>query len=259
MYTYVEHQERLKREGNQDQVAHQIGAGAAWFRFGYDLFTIRDNAELRDALRERLLHVEDFQGARHELAVAAMCVAAGFDLKFENEADNSRKHVEFIGTDKVSGSKIAVEAKSRRRRGVKGFDGGKDVPPGQEVGIRGLVIDSLKKRHELPTYVFVDVNLPPFSDEEMYQAWLLELEQTMADLAAEGYAAPCPVNAVIFTNDPSHYVVRERIGKPGDNLWFKQYLADAPVVSHPPADMIQRFLDAFTARIAPPKDFPDFD
>jgi hypothetical protein len=258
MYTYVGHHQRLAEQASIDSRAHQIGAGGAWFRFGYDVFTIRDNAKLHARLKKRLLNVQDFQGARHELAVAAMCVAAGFDLEFEDEDDNLRKHPEFIGTDKLTGAKIAVEAKSRHRRGVKAFSGGRDVPPGQEVGIRGLVLDGFQKHGSLPSYIFVDVNLPPVPDEDTFQPWLQELAQTMWDLAAEGYADPCPVNAVFFTNDPSHYVLQKQLGKPGDNLWFKHYEADSPRIPHPASDMVKRFLDAFTARIAPPDEFPDF-
>ena len=258
MYTYVEHEEMLKQQGNTDSRAHQIGAGGAWFRFGYDLFTIRDNAKLHARMKERLLDMRDFQAARYELAVAAMCVAAGFEIEFEDETDNSRRHAEFIGTDKITKAKIAVEAKSRHRRGVKDFAGGRDVSPGTEVGIRGLVLDAFKKNVPYPSYVFVDVNLPPVPDEGTYQRWLQELEETMGNLAVEGYADPCPVNAVFFTNDPSHYLLHEQIGKPSDSLWFKHYEADSPRAPHPAPDMVNRFLDAFTARIAPPEDFPDF-
>lgn len=258
MYTYVDHQQCLVQQGNVDPRAHQIGAGGAWFRFGYDLFTIRDNVTLHTRLKERLLNVQDFQAARHELAVAAMCVAAGFEIDFEDETDNLRKHTEFIGTDKLTGAKIAVEAKSRRRRGVKGFLSGRDIPPGQEVGIRDLVLGGFEKNSPHPSYIFVDVNLPAMPDEDTYQRWLQEIEKTMLDLAAEGYADPCPVNAVFFTNDPSHYLLREQIGKPEDSLWFKYYEADIPRIPHPASDMVKRFSDAFTARIAPPEDFPDF-
>lgn len=260
MYTYVDHKQRLEQQGNVDPRAHQIGAGGAWFRFAYDLFTIRDNSKLQVRLMERLLNAKDFQGARHELAVAAICVAAGFELEFEDEGDNSRKHTEFIGTDKLTGAKIAVEAKSRHRHGVKGFTGGRDIPPGLEVGIRNLVLDGFRNTENcsLPSYIFVDANLPPVPDEDTFQRWLKEIEQTMQDIAAEGYANPCPVNTVFFTNDPSHYLLRDQLGKPGNRLWFKHYEADAPRIPHPASDLVKRFLDAFTTRIAPPKEFPEF-
>lgn len=258
MYTYVDHDQRLREQGNVDPRAGQIGAGGAWLRFGYDLFTIRDNAKLQARLRERLLNQRDFQGARHELAVAAISIAAGFELDFEDDGDNKSKHTEFIGTDKRTGFKIAVEAKSRHRHGVKSFSGGQNVPPGQEVGIRSLVLDGFKKNSPFPTYIFVDVNLLPMPDEDTYQRWLQEIDQTMIDLTVEGYSHPCPVNAVFFTNDPSHYLLLEQIGKPRDSLWFKHYEADIPRLSHPADNMVTRFQDAFTARIAWPEEFPDF-
>jgi len=260
MYTYVDHLQHLTQQENVDPRAHLIGAGGAWLRFGYDLFTIRDNAKLHTRLKGRLLDVQYFQGARHELAVAAICVSAGFEIEFENEGDNLRNHTEFIGTDSLTGAKIAVEAKSRHRRGVKGFSGGREVPPWQEVGIRGLVLDGFGNIEESPhpSYIFVDVNLPPVPDEDMYQRWLQELDQTMSDIAAEGYADPSPFNAFFFMNDPSHYLLREQIGKPGDNLWFQHYMANDPRVPHPASDMVKRFSDAFAARATPPGEFPDF-
>lgn len=260
MSTYIENEEYLRRNGIDDPKASRIGSGGAWFRFGYDLFTIRDNAKLHARMTERLLNSENFQGARYELAVAAICIAAGFELEFEDESDNSSKHAEFVGTDRLTGHNISVEAKSRHRHGVKGFLGGRNIPPGQKVDIRGLVLDAFEniKDSSHASYIFVDVNLPPAPDEENYRRWQDEIEQTMQDLAAEGYATPSPVNAIFFTNDPSHYLLKEQIGKPSDNLWFKHFLADTPRKTHPSTDMVKRVLDAFTARIAPPADFPDF-
>jgi len=260
MYTYVDHSQRLEQEGNSDPLAYMIGAAAAWGRFGYDLFTIRDNAKLHAQLKDRLLLLKYFQGARHELAVAAICVSAGFEIEFEDESDNSGNHTEFIGTDKFSETTIAVEAKSRHRRGIKGFTSGRDIPPGQEVGIRDLVLDGFRNTKDcpFPSYIFVDVNLPPAPDEDRYQKWLQEIEQTMSDLDAEGYADPCPVNGIFFMNDPSHYLLSDRIGNPADRLWFKSYIFDSPRITHPDADLVNRFVDAFNARISPPSEFPDF-
>ena len=75
------------------------------------MYTIRDNAKLEKRMKKRLLSKMEFQGARHELKVAAVGIAAGFHVEFENEKDNSIGHAEFIGTSK-SGLRIAVEAKS---------------------------------------------------------------------------------------------------------------------------------------------------
>jgi hypothetical protein len=229
----------------------QSGMGAAWMRFAYDLFTIADNAELQKRLRQRLLSPRNFQGARHELRTAAMCIAAGFTLEFEDESDSSRTHPEFIGHDKAQNIRIAVEAKSRHRYGVQGFTGGHVVEPGESVGTRKLVLEAYKKQVNLPLYVFIDVNLP--TDEgPSWQRWMSELDKMMLDLAAEGYADGCAANAVIFFNDPSHYVGDGQIGLESDRLWLRHFEAEAPKHTHPPG-VLARLLKSFAQRIAPPK------
>lgn len=256
MNAYVEHANKLHTEGNTDPRASQIGAGAAWYRFAYDLYTIQDNAKLEAILKKRLLDPATFQGARHELWVAALCVTAGFELQFEDETNNQKTHPEFIGTDKTSSARIAVEAKSRHRNGVKGFAGGKDVPPGETVGIRNLVLDAYKKKTDLPFYIFVDVNLPPAPDETTYERWLLELDHTMRDLEQEGYGSPATENILFFSNDPSHYLRDAQIGNDGDRLWLKHYQSYEPRVPHPSSDVLERFKKAHAQRLAPPRDFP---
>lgn len=234
-----------------------IGAGAAWHRLAYDLYTIRDNAKLEAEMKTRLLDSTRFQGARHELYVAALCVAAGFELQFEDESDSSKTHPEFIGTDKFSSTQIAVEAKSRHRRGVKGFKNGKDEIPGATVGIRSLVTDAFKKVTDLPLYVFVDVNLPP-ADKIERKRWLAEIDQTMSDLGQEGYNDPCPSNAIFFNNDPSHYMPEQQVGGEESCIWFKPFHADKPKTPHPGGEVFDRLVKAHDQRISAPQDFPRF-
>ena len=129
MHSYVDRMQELERQGKNAEIEGQVGVGAAWFRFAYDLFTIRDNANVERRLKERLLVNRSFQSARYELWVASICITAGFDLDFEDETDISKRHPEFIATDRHSPAKIAVEAKSRHRRGVQGFVDGACVKP----------------------------------------------------------------------------------------------------------------------------------
>lgn len=256
LYRTVEDDQR-RAEIAPDRPHKTTGIAAAWLRMGFDLFTIRDNSKLHAEMRRRLLVAADFQGARHELAVAAMCVAAGYEINYENEKDPSTTHPEFIGAHKETGEQIAVEAKSRHRKGVKAFKGGKDIPPGQEVGIRGLVTDAFGKKAPYPFYVFVDANLPAPADRSEYERWQAELTQTMDDLGAEGYLDPCAANAVFVTNDPSHYLGSNEIGGENDQLWFRHFLQATPRVPHPTTDMPARFFEAYKVRIAPPADFLD--
>ena len=255
MYNSVEHnQARIK---NKVSGYDQQGFTAAWLRFAYDLYTIRDNAKLERRMKKRLLSKREFQGARHDLKVAAVCVAAGFHVEFENEKDNSIGHAEFIGTSK-SGLRIAVEAKSRHRYGVHSFKGGKQVDPGAKANIRDIILDAYKKRTDLPLYAFIDANLPPAVNKEQLYASMGEIHDTMADLEKEGYAEPCSANALFVCNDPSHYVGNRQIDNDTDNLWIMDFEAVCPRVPHPELDVSVRLKRAYTQRIAPPEDIPQF-
>jgi len=250
MYEYVEQTQRSE--------VSQTGAGAAWYRFAYDLYTIRDNANLKEIMKERLLNEDRFQGARHELWTAALFIAANFEIGFETEVDSSRKHPEFIAIDRESAAKIAVEAKSRHRRGVKGFSGGLQKPPGDKVDVRGLVVDAYQKESDLPLYVVIDVNLPPQTQKGDLERWLLELDNTMNDLAAEGYADPCPANAIFFRNDPSHYLTTERVGDEFDMLWIRDYVSKNPRTPSEFTSVIRdRIMKAHKQRLHPPLHIPE--
>lgn len=250
MYEYVER--------TQTGEETQTGAGAAWYRFAYDLFTIRDNAKLEGIMKERLLDVDYFQGARHELWTAALFVAANFEINFEDEGDSTRKHPEFIAIDRESTARIAVEAKSRHRRGVKGFSGGVQQAPGDKVEVRGLLLDAYQKEGGLPLYVVVDVNLPPENKKGDLDSWLLELDSMLNDLAAEGYADPCPANAIFFHNDPSHYLVTQRVGGELDKLWITDYVPTNPKTPCEFTPIIRdRIMKAHKQRLHPPLKIPE--
>ena len=83
------------------------------------------------------------------------------------------------------------------------------------------------------------------------------IDVTMADLAAEGCADPCPAN-IVFFNDPSHYVGTGRIGNHSDQLWMQYFEAKTPRVCHPETDICGRFMKAYEQRKSPPENFPEF-
>ena len=236
----------------------QTGAGAAWIRFAYDIFTISDNATLEEKLKERLLKYKRFQGARHELWTAALFITAGFEIEFEDESDSSQTHPEFFATDKESGIRIAVEAKSRQRRGVKGFKQGSDKPLGEEVSIRKIISKAYKKELGEPLCVIVDTNLPPQSEKWDLNYWLDEINQTLAKLAVNGCEDPCPANLLLFHNDPSHYMVNEEIGFESDCLWISDYVPERPKNTCDKTLLFRdRLVKAHKQRLHPPVEIPD--
>ncbi|MEX2615918.1 MAG: SEC-C domain-containing protein [Alphaproteobacteria bacterium] len=255
LHAYSDHHNNTLAREDAKPEDFQFGIGAAWIRLAYDLYTIRDNAELQEIMCKRILNPDTFQAARHELWVAALFVAAGFEINFENESDNSKRHPEFIAMEKETGIEVAVEAKSRRRQGIKGFTGGNPFTKADKVGARGLVLDAYKKSGDIPLYVFIDVNLPP-APEEQQQAWFQELDDMMNDLAVEGYYDPCPAHAIFFHNDPSHFIDR-LISNDTDKLWIKHYEDKNPDKLFP-ENIVQRIMTAHNQRAIPPENVPDF-
>lgn len=243
-----------QQEAEKDQGEYtKIGSLTAWGKLGYDLFTVRDNAKLMEKLKRELLDPTEYQSARCELRACAIAVTAGFQIEFEDESDNKKRHVEFVGVDKVKkADRISVEAKSRRRRGVYGFKSGKDEPPGTTVGYRDLLVDALSKPHN-PLYVFVDLNLPPGNAGDR-KRWITEIHQTMQDLDAEGYLKDSLLHGVLFLNDPSHYVGPKPVNAETDNPWV--YPFPIRSLNDGEDDVMDRLVLAVKQRANPPRTGP---
>jgi hypothetical protein len=243
MNAWVEEHNRIIAEQPGDPYATQRGAGAAWLRFAFDLYTISDNAELQAILRRRLLSPTDFQAARYELKIAALWIAAGFTLEFENERNVRTTHPEFVAVDRFSDLRVAVEVKSRHRPGIQGF-GSAETAVAPRPNVRTQLMAAYRKQVDLPLYVFIELNLPPATHDERND-WVEEIYQTIADMDDEGYHSPSPANLVVFTNDPSHYSLRERIDSETHNLWWLPHQFQAPRVPHPAIDLRERIEKAF--------------
>ena len=89
------------------------GAMHSFLGLSYNLYLIAHNIALQEALIDRLKHPRSFWGALYETYVAASFIKAGFDIEFENEADSTSTHCEFIATHRQSGKHFSVEAKAR--------------------------------------------------------------------------------------------------------------------------------------------------
>ncbi|MBN3756080.1 SEC-C domain-containing protein [Paraburkholderia sp. Tr-20389] len=230
-----------------------IGAKGTWLRMSYDLFTIRNNASLSKRILARLKSRDQFQGALYELCVTASFIAAGFEIEFEDETDNTRDHPEFVACDPKTGLRIAVEAKSRHRLGVHGHASGKEWASGQFIDVRRLLHDALSLDTEIPYYVFVDVNLPAPKDNDEYRSWLAELKATLEDCENHGFDKDdFPSNAVIFTNDPTHYFLEEFVHPAQAALWYLKTQHKHPKIAHPSEDMVSRVATAFFQRSTVP-------
>lgn len=246
------YQQTVEREADGTYRQIPTGAMLCWYRLAYDLYLIKHNAELQKRILGRLRHPDQFQGARFELVVAATMVVAGFEINYEDEGDTSRKHAEFMAKHH-SGLSVAIEAKSRHRDGVLGFKS-----PGAKVTdkieVEGILRAALAKEPDAPYFIFIEVNLPPpASAIGEDNAWFKELADTVKTLASEWEPGTFPATAVIFCNDPCHYVLDAQIAE-------QQYWCYALPIEKPkhPADvrLIEEVGRATMQRCMIPNEFP---
>src|ERR1700687_4467248 len=92
---------------------------------------------------------------------------AGFTVDHEDETSPGR-HVEFTATNKKSGLRLAVEAKSRHRPGVIAQPGIGKSGDQHDYGLSRLIKDAVAKQSSLPLVVFIDTNLPPLRAPRFY-------------------------------------------------------------------------------------------
>lgn len=185
------------------------GTLAALINFYYDLYTVDDNSLLDDALLGRLKHRDQFQGALHELFAEATCLRAGFTITRENEADRTRRHVEFVAAHKATGQHILVEAKSRHRAGVIAQPGVREESP--DFRFQRLINDAIAKDPHNPLAIFVDTNLPPHRVRAFYEMQSKNppvpsrpMCALMEKVRAENSGLD-PYNLLVFSNHPQHY------------------------------------------------------
>ncbi len=180
------------------------GPMRAYILLSYDLYTLQHHDALQRTIIERLKHKDQFQGARHELFAAATCIRAGFKIEYENERDGSRRHTEFTAVHKQTGQRIAVEAKSRHRKGVLGQPGERTPDEDVRVRIRGLINDAIAKPADHPFIIFLDLNMPPASLPHMTQEWFEKIAgPVLADCDKKGDSDPW--NLLLFSNFPDYY------------------------------------------------------
>lgn len=178
------------------------GGMRAYLLLAYDLYTLRHHSALQSVVVKRLKHRDQFQGARHELFAAATCIRASYDIEYEDEGDNSRRHAELIASHGPTGQKVTVEAKSKHRDGVLGFRGKRKPDDEIRVGIQRLLRDALGKPAPHPYVIFFDLNLPPTEHRFLDTQWFREVGDSVAD---EGGDADS-FNLIVLSNQPDHYL-----------------------------------------------------
>lgn len=249
-HTLIAHDNMKRGPGLSGLFCSQIGAAQSWFRLAYDLYLIRHNATLQSKLLKRLRSRDHFQGARFEIAVAAMMVVAGFEITWADERGPGQ-HPEFIATSR-DGHVIAVEAKSRHRPGVLGQPG-QQVEP-ESAGIGGLLRAALAKETSVPLLAFIDINMPLSFDAACDSTVLRELYDTWLGAQERYRESTSPRLGVVYLNDGTPWRLSETIAE--RLTWVSGWWAEPPVHGVDCRALFQRILTAVGQRLNVPDDFP---
>jgi hypothetical protein len=173
------------------------GFSQALLTLGHDLYTLLSARVDARSLLRRLRHRDHFQGARYELAVAAMVLRAGCQITLLD--DRQDVHPEFVGVDTVTGARFAVEAKSRHRPGILSRPGVNDPERALGDDLHRLLDDCLHHDPGVDGFVgFLDVNAPPLAGETLHaRPWIRGVLAAAAARERKGDAA---YSAIVATN-----------------------------------------------------------
>jgi len=200
-------QTETHREGEHQWSAVASGDVKALLQFAYDVYCLQIVNRLPDFLVNRLKNRNEFQGARYEVAVAAIIARAGYEISFLDDTVKSEKHCEFIAKNKDSGEEIAVEAKSRRRKGVIHEEGQSDPA----VLVRGDVQRLFRKAcsqgpDKQPYLIFIDMNvLPTPGISSTKKPWLEDIKSMLEKYNTVSKESPDVFNALVLTNFSYYY------------------------------------------------------
>jgi hypothetical protein len=189
----------LQPKGGGAVRAPMIGAVEACLQLAYNLYIVEHNKDIQQRMIARLKHKDQFQGAFYEISVLASLVKAGFTVEYEDESGASGKRCECIATDRRSGRKYTVEAKSIHRIGLFGVvsNGRSAIKLKQDISdqLRG----ALKKESDYPRIIFIELNSP--KDGEL---GLIELEKGGDIVRAKDKDLPNADPAFVFITNHSH-------------------------------------------------------
>ena len=246
IHEYGEWSERIGREQEPDAgglwSAEASGSVRYLLSVAWDLASLlhATNGAVPEPMLERLRNGREFQGARYELAVAALFARLDCAIEFlDDDALRDRKHGEFIATHRPSGQRFVVEAKSRRRDGVINEPGefaADDPLRGEPRGVRNLIAKAMEKEAEgLPLLIFIDYNAPGGAVPGVEPKWKTEVPKMVDRKLGKTPREPAAFNALYVTNFSPHYQKRD-IARDGEWMCM-QPLHTAVTIS---ADLIEQ-------------------
>lgn len=217
----------------------RTGQAQELLALAYDIYCLLEADRLDRDVRDRLKTDDQFQGARYELAVAAIFVRSGFDIEWIDQRKGPGKRCEFIATHRVTGEVIAVEAKSRHRIGTLQQPGSPPDLASLRGDVRGLYLKATAKDpKEKPFAIFIDANLPHQPElQHLNKTWIPEVWNMVTEHLTSLLPEPAPFSAVFVTNYAWHYE-GHNIPKAGEHFFIRPELTRHPWKSQSTFDAI---------------------
>lgn len=226
--------------------AEPTGDVQSLLALAYDAYVLMHCQMLHDRLIDRLK--TGFQGARYEMAVAALFARAGFEVNWITESQ-SEKRPEFTAHHPGTGDTVIVEAKSRERDGALEKRSIKSKPAKVKADINGLLRDARQKRtRNLPYLIFIEVNQPPSPGTPAFdKAWVRDLQRRVGNQPNPTTESPDDYAVLYVTNFSWHYLESQSAGEtPGEEVSLISLHPNAPLKN--PAqtlDLIQTALNQY--------------
>lgn len=179
----------------------------------YDVASLVHSTRIPNILMKRLRNRDQFQGARYEIAIAAIFARLDFEIDFLDERVNpTQKRCDFIVKNRVGDVKIAIEAKSRHRKGIIHQKGNFSMPETLQQDLCNIFRKAmLQATEELPFIIFIDINLPP--TPELYvleKTWIKSIQSLGEEFLVTTENKKSRINMVIVTNFSDHYREKNR-------------------------------------------------
>lgn len=188
------------------------GSQRAFLNLAYNIYLIAHNADGKsgDVLvatyvdRLKSSRADDFLGKLFETYAAAAFIKAGFTLEYEDEADGTSSHVEFVATDPRTKKRFSVEVKTRVRNSGKEDEGPADDV--KRLRVASKLNKALTKAATHARVVMIEVNVPDVVTSDSLKGWpMAALEQIRyAQRTDFPDGTPKPSAYVIVTNHAFH-------------------------------------------------------
>jgi len=206
-------------------VAKPNGYAKYLLSLAFDICSLLHTSNLPNQLLNRLKNKREFQGARYEIAIAAIFARLGYSIKFLDDGISviTEKHCEFIVTHKQTGEIIGIEVKSRHRKGILHELGRTKLEKLFKGDIQRLLSRALKQiPKDMPFMIFIDQNSPLTPElAPKNKPWVRDIIKK-GKKHQSSKQNPDLFNAIFITNYSYHYL-EDKEAKSGE------FLAEIPI------------------------------